>query len=166
MSTIAPPEVKKAANLVEITITKVAPSLFDLLQAIAVCLKDKLGQEQTGEQSLKALARHDDKFDSIPINSESLKGFKTVAKKHNVTYAIVPDDTKAPPQCKVYFKASDTQAFTAVFKEYLASEIKQAQSKTPTFRERMADAKEKVAAQEVKQDKDKDRDKKQERQER
>lgn len=153
-----PPEVKSAANLVEITITKVAPAMIDLLNAIAVCLKDKLGQEKSGEQTLKQLAQHDDKFSHVPVNSESMKSFKTVAKKHKVDFAIVPDHTKTPPQHKVYFKASDTQTFTAVFKEYLANEIKQAQSKTPTFKERMADAKEKVKAQEVKQDKDKTRE--------
>ena len=139
-------ELKYANQLAEIAITKALPTMFDVCKGMAKWLAGQGGGDKTGEQTLQELLRHGDKLSEIPLNSDNIKDFTTIARTHGVAFALAHDDTKYPPRHTVYFRAKDTESMSAAFKEYIAKEINKGKSKEQPFKARMKDAKEKVSA--------------------
>jgi chemotaxis receptor (MCP) glutamine deamidase CheD len=71
---------------------------------------------------------------NIEITDGNIKSFERVARKYGVNYALKKDVSGEHPRYLVFFKAKDTDALTAAFKEYAAKEIKR--EKKPRFRSR------------------------------
>ena len=57
----------------------------------------------------------------MEIEKTGIKGFAKYAKRYHIDYAVQKDISCTPPRYMVYFKAQDTDALSAAFKEYSAS---------------------------------------------
>ena len=73
---------------------------------------------KTGNQSVKSLTKQGASLTNIEIGGNNIGDFKRVARKYNVDFALKRDDSETPPKWLVFFKAKDTDALTAAFKEY------------------------------------------------
>lgn len=144
-------EVKGMKQLAEIAITKAMPTMFDVCKGMALWLCGQGGGKKEGQQTLEELTKYGDKLSEIPLNSDSVKAFTTIARKHGVSFSLSEDTSKEPPRHTVYFRANDTEAMTAAFKEYLGKEINKAKTNERGFKEKMMEAKGKVTVE----DKDK-----------
>jgi len=150
-------ETKALKQVAEIAINKALPTMLDVCKGMAAWLSGQSGSKKEGQQSLKDLTAHGDKLAEIPLNSDNIKAFTHTARKHDVSFAIVKDDSKDPPRHTVFFKAKDTESMTAAFKEHLTNEINKGKSKEKPFKEMLNVAKDKAKAhnQETTADKDK-----------
>jgi hypothetical protein len=137
-------ELKTTKQLAEIAITKVLPTMFDLTKGMALWLCKQSGGEKTGQQTLKQLTKHGDKLSEIPLDSNSIKEFTHIARKHGVSFAMAKDGIANPPRHTVYFKSKDTESMSAAFKEYIATELNKSKTNEKPFKERLNNAKEKV----------------------
>jgi hypothetical protein len=117
--------------------------MLDLAKGMAKWLSGQSGKAE-GPQTLKQLTQYGDKLSEIPLNSDSVKAFTHIARKHGVSFALAQDNTKDPPRHTVYFRAKDTESMSAAFKEHIAKEMNKGKTKEKPFKERMKDAKEKV----------------------
>ncbi len=77
-----------------------------------------------GKQSVKTLAAQNQGMVNIEITDKNIKSFDRVARKYGVDYAVKKDKSVSPPKYLVFFKAKDTDALTAAFKEYTANTVK------------------------------------------
>ena len=77
-----------------------------------------------GKQTVKQLAAQNQGMTNIEITDKNIRDFDRVARKYGVDYAVKKDKTVQPPRYLVFFKAKDTDALTAAFKEYTANTIK------------------------------------------
>ena len=136
-------ELKIANQLAELAINKALPTMLDLAKGMAKWLCGQ-GDGKQGQQTLKQLTKYGDKLSEIPLNSENIKDFTHIARKHGVSFALEQDDTKTPPRHTVYFKSKDTESMSAAFKEYISAALNQDKTKEKPFKERMDEAKEKV----------------------
>ena len=71
-----------------------------------------------GRMTVKQLAAQNRGMQSIDVNSSEIKTFHRVARKYGIDYA--PFKVKGENRYLVFFKAPDTDAMTAAFKEYTA----------------------------------------------
>lgn len=98
-------------------------------RAILMAAKAYLRHHQTvasqGKQSVKHLLRQNRGVSSVDISETSIKGFERIAKKYGIDYAVRKDKSCDPPRYLVFFKAPDTDAFNAAFKEYSNSVLYQ-----------------------------------------
>lgn len=74
-----------------------------------------------GKQSMKRLIRQNRGVTNVEIEKTGIKGFAKYAKRYHIDYAVQKDISCTPPRYMVYFKAQDTDALSAAFKEYSAS---------------------------------------------
>ena len=144
-------ELKYANQLAEFAINKALPTMFDVCTGMAKWLAGQSGGAKAGQQTLEQLTKYGDKLKEIPLNSDSIKDFTRIARKHKVDFTLEQDDSKTPPRHTVYFKAKDTESMSLAFNEYLAKELNKAKTKEKPFKERMKEAKGKVTGK----DKDK-----------
>ncbi len=90
----------------------------------------KNGKAQTkdvvhrGKQTVKQLAAQNQGMTNIEITDNNIRTFDRVARKYGVDYAVKKDNTVEPPKFFVFFKAKDTDAITAAFKDYTKSSVK------------------------------------------
>lgn len=77
-----------------------------------------------GKQTVKQLVGQNAGVANIEVTDQNIKSFDRVARKYGVDYAIKKDRSVSPPKYLVFFKARDTDALTAAFKEYSAKSIK------------------------------------------
>ena len=152
-------ELKAAEQLAEIIIKKALPTMLDLAKGMAKWISGQSGGKKTGQQTLQQLTKYGESPSEIPLNSDNIKSFTSIARKHGVAFALVEGEIKPlkrtgdgeqdadrplPPPCHtVYFKAKDTESMTAAFKEYMEKEMDKGKSQTPTFKQRMEKAKDK-----------------------
>lgn len=94
-----------------------------------------------GKQTVKELIGQGQGVTNIEITDGNIKSFERVARKYGVDYALKKDMSGEIPRYLVFFKAKDTDALTAAFKEYAAKEVKR--DKKP-LREQIEKHKEKV----------------------
>ena len=134
-------EIKAMKQLAEIAINKVLPTMLDVAKGMAAWLRQS-GSKLEGQQTLKELTKYGDKLSEIPLNSDTIKEFAHIARKHGVVFALTQDENKDPPRHTVYFKAKDTESMSAAFKEYTTNELNKGKSKEQPFKERLKDAKE------------------------
>jgi len=137
-------ELKAMNQLAEIAINKALPTMLDVAKGMAKWLCGQSGGKQEGQQTLKDLLKYGDKLSEIPLDSDSIKEFTHIARKHGVSFALAEDDSKDPPRHTVYFRAKDTECMSGAFKEYLAVELNKGKTNEKAFKERMGEAKEKV----------------------
>ena len=89
----------------------------------------------TGKQTVKQLIGQGQGVTNIEITDGNIKSFERVARKYGVNYALKKDISGEHPRYLVFFKAKDTDALTAAFKEYAAKEIRR--EKKPSIQEQM-----------------------------
>lgn len=74
-----------------------------------------------GKQSMKRLMQQNRGVTNVEIQKTGIKNFDRYAKRYHIDYAIQKDLSTTPPRYMIYFKAQDTDALSAAFKEYSAS---------------------------------------------
>ena len=77
-----------------------------------------------GKQTVKQLAAQNQGMTNIEITDKNIKTFDRVARKYGVDYAVKKDRSVDPPKYLVFFKAKDTDALTAAFKDYTKKSVK------------------------------------------
>ena len=80
----------------------------------------KASEIPSGKQSVKELIGQNQGVSNIDIAKTDLRGFKGIARKYGVDYAVRKDKSVDPPKYLVFFKARDADAMTAAFNEYSA----------------------------------------------
>jgi len=109
-----------------------------------------------GKQTVSQLTRQGQGVTNIEISDKNIKDFESIARKYGVDFAVVKDSTEQPPKHLVFFKARDTDAITAAFKEYSAKQMSRGTEK-PSLLGMLRDLMEKVKNQVLDQTKHKDR---------
>jgi hypothetical protein len=139
---------QKTIQMTEFAIQKSVPTIFDVMKAICLWLIKNANQPKRGQQSLKSLEKYGGALESIPLNSDSIKAFKGIARKYGVDFALSSGNTKNPSQHMVYFKAKDIETMSAAFREFFTSEIRKGKPDKATLKERLNAAKSRVKVQE------------------
>lgn len=88
---------------------------------------------QHGKMSVKALTRQGKGLQSVEVSKDTIGDFNRIAKKYGIDFA--PYKVKGERTFMVFFKAPDTDAMTAAFKEYTAKEARKASR--PSLRQRL-----------------------------
>ena len=109
-----------------------------------------------GKQSVKQLVGQGHGVTNIEISDKNIKDFESIARKYGVDFAVVKDATETPPRHLVFFKARDSDAITAAFKEYSAKTMAKSTEK-PSMLGMLRDLMEKVKTQILDIDKNKSR---------
>ncbi|MEG1756689.1 MAG: PcfB family protein [Clostridia bacterium] len=78
----------------------------------------------TGKQTVKQIVGQGQGVTNIEISDQNIQSFERVARKYGVDYALKKDMTGEKPRYLVFFKAKDTDALTAAFKEFTAKTLK------------------------------------------
>ena len=81
-----------------------------------------------GKMTVKQLAAQNKGLQSIEVTDKNIGSFNRVARKYGIDFA--PFKVKGEDKYIVFFKAPDTDAMTAAFKEYTARELNK--SKRPS----------------------------------
>lgn len=84
-----------------------------------------------GKQSVKSLVRQGAGVQNIEITDKNIRSFQSIARKYGVDYALKKDTSSQPPRYLVFFKARDTDALTAAFREFSGKQLKR--SKKPSI---------------------------------
>ena len=92
-----------------------------LLRGMQFLLRQYDKHASQGKQSMKRLVRQNRGVTNVEIQKTGIKDFDRYAKRYHIDYAIQKDLSCTPPRYLVYFKAQDTDALSAAFKEYSAS---------------------------------------------
>lgn len=96
-----------------------------------------------GKQSMKRLMQQNRGVTNVEIQKTGIKDFDCYAKRYHIDYAIQKDLSCTPPRYMIYFKAQDTDALSAAFKEYLASVLDK--SKRPSVLAKLHDLAQTIA---------------------
>lgn len=86
--------------------------------------KQKSRAAPTGKQTVKQIVGQGQGVTNIEITDQNIKSFERVARKYGVDYALKKDMAGEKPRYLVFFKAKDTDALTAAFKEFTAKTLK------------------------------------------
>ena len=108
----------KTVNLA-ISTTKL--SARTLLRGMQFLLRQYDKHASQGKQSMKRLVRQNRGVTNVEIQKTGIKDFDRYAKRYHIDYSIQKDLSCKPPRYLIYFKAQDTDALSAAFKEYSAS---------------------------------------------
>lgn len=79
-----------------------------------------------GKQTLKQLTAQGQDITNIELTDPAIRQFERIARKYGVDYAIKKDRSESPPKYMIFFKARDTGAINAAFKEYTNKRVKDA----------------------------------------
>ena len=109
-----------------------------------------------GKQTVKQLVGQGAGVTNIEISDKNIKDFESIARKYGVDFAVVKDTSETPPKHLVFFKARDTDAITAAFREYSAAQLSRTAEK-PSMLGMLSDLMEKVKNQVLDITKNKDR---------
>ena len=104
-----------------------------LLRGMQFLLRQYDKHASQGKQSMKRLVRQ----------KTGIKDFDRYAKRYHIDYSIQKDLSCKPPRYLVYFKAQDTDALSAAFKEYSASVLDK--TKRPSVLAKLHDLAQSVA---------------------
>lgn len=103
-----------------------------LKSAISKYLNHRRNRNQIiphGKQTVKQLVSQGQGVTNIEITGQNIKSFERVARKYGVDYALKKDASKTPPRYLVFFKAKDSDALTAAFKEYTDQSIRREENR-------------------------------------
>lgn len=92
-----------------------------LLRGMQFLLRQYDKHASQGKQSMKRLMQQNRGVTNVEIQKTGIKNFDRYAKRYHIDYAIQKDLSTTPPRYMIYFKAEDTDALSAAFKEYSAS---------------------------------------------
>jgi hypothetical protein len=99
-----------------------------------------------GQQTVKQLVGQGHGVTNIEISDKNIKSFESTARKYGVDFAVVKDASENPPKHLVFFKARDTDAVAAAFKEYSSKQMAKTAEK-PSLLGMLRDLMEKVKDQ-------------------
>lgn len=90
-------------------------------------MKAKKGAKKTeiphGKQTVKQLIGQNQGVSNIEMANTDISGFEKYARKYGVDYAIKKDRSVTPPKYLVFFKARDSDALTAAFRDYTTATL-------------------------------------------
>ena len=112
-------EIEQKSFNIMISTTKL--SARTVLRAVKAAFRLYQSKTSQGKQSVRTLLRQNRGVSSVEISKTGIRGLERYAKKYGIDYAIQKDLSCTPPRYLVYFKAQDTDALSAAFKEYSAS---------------------------------------------
>ena len=99
-----------------------------ILKALAQMKKrretNKIAEIPHGKQTVKQLIGQNQGVANIEVTKKNIKSFERVARKYGVDFAVKKDKSQTTPKYLVFFKARDTDALTAAFKEFTAKNLK------------------------------------------
>ena len=108
-----------------------------LAKAMAAALRQmKKKRDAPVKQSFKQLAKGGS-LENIPISDDNIKAFDPIARKYGVRYKLVRDNSEDPPKWLAFFRAKDTDAMTAAFREFTHKTLAR-ETDRPSVRETMA----------------------------
>ena len=139
-------EVENKSVALSIKATKLTANVLKaaLLKALAEMeKKQKSPKVYKGKQSVKHLVRQGAGVSNIEVTDGNIKSFEKVARKYGIDFALKKDASTQPPRYLVYFKAQDTDALSAAFKEYSASVLDK--TKRPSVLAKLHDLAQSVA---------------------
>lgn len=114
-----------------------------LLRGMQFLLRQYDKHASQGKQSMKRLVRQNRGVTNVEIQKTGIKDFDRYAKRYHIDYSIQKDLSCKPPRYLVYFKAQDTDALSAAFKEYSASVLDK--TKRPSVLAKLHDLAQSVA---------------------
>lgn len=85
--------------------------------------------KHNGKQTVKQLIGQNQGVSSIEVSKSGIRDFQRVARKYGVDYAIRKDTSGEKPRYIVFFKARDSEALMAAFKEYTAKSVRKNEKK-------------------------------------
>ena len=98
----------------------------ELRKALAKLLEQMKSQKHNkqlhGRMTVKQLAAQNKGMQSIEVIDKNIGSFSKIARKYGIDFA--PFKAKGQDRYLVFFKAQDTDAMTAAFKEYTEKTIK------------------------------------------
>lgn len=89
-----------------------------------------------GQMAVSTLIRKDQGVTSIPLENNSLKDFRRIARQYGVDFAVVRDRNVNPPVTTVFFKARDTDAINQILSDYANQQLK-GQDKRVSLKEKL-----------------------------
>ena len=114
-----------------------------LLRGMQFLLRQYDKHASQGKQSMKRLMQQNRGVTNVEIQKTGIKNFDRYAKRYHIDYAIQKDLSTTPPRYMIYFKAQDTDALSAAFKEYSASVLDK--SKRPSVLAKLHDLAQTIA---------------------
>ena len=126
-------EIEQKSFNIMISTTKL--SARTVLRAVKAAFRMYQSKASQGKQSVRTLLRQNRGVSSVEISKTGIRGLERYAKKYGIDYAIQKDLSCKPPRYLIYFKAQDTDALNAAFKEYSASVLDK--TKRPSVLEKL-----------------------------
>lgn len=108
-------------NASKLTARTLKNAMSHFLRYVKEKQQKKSGYKQvkpTGKQSVKELVGQNQGVSNIEVASSGIKDFEKVARKYGVDYAVREDKSGEKPKYLVFFKARDSDALLAAFREY------------------------------------------------
>jgi len=93
--------------------------------------------QKHGRQSIKSLTKQGASLESVDISGRDIGSFKKVARKYNIDFAMQKDVAADPPRWVVFFKAKDSKALDAAFKEFSTKILKKGKSAKPPMLDKL-----------------------------
>lgn len=109
--------------------------LAKLMQAALRKMRQSQGALKEGKQSMKQLSKGGS-LSNVEVTDANIKSFDPVARKYNISYSLQRDDSVTPPRHLIFFRAKDTDAMTAAFKEFIDKSVKREKDR-PSVKETM-----------------------------
>ena len=134
-------EIEQKSFNIMISTTKL--SARTVLRAVKAAFRLYQSKTSQGKQSVRTLLRQNRGVSSVEISKTGIRGLERYAKKYGIDYAIQKDLSCKPPRYLIYFKAQDTDALSAAFKEYSASVLDK--TKRPSVLAKLHDLAQSVA---------------------
>ena len=134
-------EIEQKSFNIMISTTKL--SARTVLRAVKAAFRLYQSKTSQGKQSVRTLLRQNRGVTNVEIQKTGIKDFDRYAKRYHIDYSIQKDLSCTPPRYLVYFKAQDTDALNAAFKEYSASVLDK--TKRPSVLAKLHDLAQSVA---------------------
>ena len=120
-------------NTAKLTERELKQAISKALASIKNKAKSKQAAQPHGKMTVKQLAAQNKGMQSVEVNDKNIGSFTRVARKYGIDFA--PFKVKGEDKYLVFFKAPDTDAMTAAFKEYTARELNK--SKRPSVLQKL-----------------------------
>ena len=130
-------------KLFNIMISTTKLSARTVLRAVKAAFRLYQSKASKGKQSVRTLLRQNRGVTNVEIQKTGIKDFDRYAKRYHIDYSIQKDLSCTPPRYLIYFKAQDTDALSAAFKEYSASVLDK--TKRPSVLAKLHDLAQSVA---------------------
>ena len=120
-------------NAAKLTERELRQAMVKFLAHLKNKVKSKSTAQPHGKMTVKQLAAQNRGMQSIEVTDRNIGSFTRVARKYGIDFA--PFKVKGEDRYLVFFKAPDSDAMTAAFKEYTARELNK--SKRPSVLQKL-----------------------------